>query len=238
MSTPHIGAKEGDIAEVMLMPGDPLRAKYIADNYLEDVVCFNEVRNMLGFTGTYKGKRISVMGHGMGMPSIGIYVNELMMFYGVKTIIRIGTSGAQQPHIHIGDVVLGQGCCTTSDMNRLIFPGTYAPVADYDLLRTAYEKAKEIGQGVHVGLISSGDMCYGVAKSNAPASFAQFGCLAGEMEGAALYTIAKKHKCRALCMVTISDSRFERDKDMTSQEREQSLNDMIRLALDTVIEFA
>ena len=181
MSTPHIGAKEGDIAEVMLMPGDPLRAKYIADNYLEDVVCFNEVRNMLGFTGTYKGKRISVMGHGMGMPSIGIYVNELMMFYGVKTIIRIGTSGAQQPHIHIGDVVLGQGCCTTSDMNRLIFPGTYAPVADYDLLRTAYEKAKENGQGVHVGLISSGDMFYGVAKSNAPASFAQFGCLAGEL---------------------------------------------------------
>ena len=235
MSTPHIGAKPGEIAEIVLMPGDPLRAKFVADNYLEDVICFNEVRNMLGFTGTYKGKRISVMGHGMGMPSIGIYVSELMMFYGVKAIIRIGTSGTSRPEIQLGDIVMAQGCCTNSDMNRHVFPGTYAPVADYELLRTAYEKAKEMGQKVFVGNISSGDIA--AARPETPANFNDFGCMAGEMEGAALYTLAKKHKARALCMVTVSDQHLTKEK-MSSQQREQTLDKMIRLALETAAEFA
>ena len=232
MATPHINAKEGAFAKCILLPGDPRRAKYIADNFLENAEEVTNVRNILGFTGTYKGRKISVMGTGMGVPSIGIYVNELMKFYGIEVACRIGTCGSKEP---IGSVLLAQGCCTNSDMNRLIFPGTYAPVADYELLRTAYEKSKAAGKNVRVGNFLTSDMFYQVAPNPKFAMWSEFGVIGTEMEGAALYTIAKKYKKRALVMATVSDGN---GKEMTAEERETSLNDMIRLALDTVWEFA
>ncbi|MBR5502029.1 MAG: purine-nucleoside phosphorylase [Oscillospiraceae bacterium] len=232
MATPHINAKDGAFAKCILLPGDPRRAKFIADNFLENAEEVTNVRNILGFTGTYKGRKISVMGTGMGVPSIGIYVNELMMHYGIEVACRIGTCGSKEP---IGSVLLAQGCCTNSDMNRLVFPGTYAPVADYELLRTAYEKAKAAGKTVRVGNFLTSDMFYQVAPDPRFALWSQFGVIGTEMEGAALYTIAKKYKKKALVMATVSDGN---GKEMTTEERETTLNDMIRLALDTVWEFA
>lgn len=235
MSTPHNKAQMGDIAESILLPGDPLRAKYIAENFLTDAVCFNDVRGMLGFTGTYKGKRISAMGTGMGIPSISIYVNELIRFYSVKNLIRVGTCGAFQEGIGLKDIILGMGACTDNGFLRRIFPGDYAPIADFELLNTAYEKAQEKGTKTYVGLLKSSDMFYGERPAGSEL-WAQYGVIGVEMEAAALYTIAAKYKAKALAICSVSDG-SKLKAELTSEEREKSLSDMITLALDTAWEF-
>ncbi len=236
MST-HIGAKPGDIAKGILLPGDPLRAKYIAENFLENPTCFNNVRGMLGFTGTYKGKRVSAMGTGMGIPSISIYINELMRDYGVENLIRIGTCGSMNPNIRMKDIIIAEGACTDNDFNRHVFPGSYCPISDFDLLRTAVLKSKELGIKTWVGNVMSGDMFYGEEEALGGNLWQKYGVLGGEMEAAALLTFAKKYNARALAMVTVSDSSFEEDGNMTPEEREKSLNNMITIALDTICEF-
>ena len=235
MST-HIGAAEGAIAKGILLPGDPLRAKYIAENFLDEPVLFNNVRGILGYTGAYQGKRVSVMGTGMGMPSISIYVTELMKFYGVKNLVRVGTCGSFKKEIGLKDVILGIGCCTDNGYLRHTFPGDFAPIANFELLNTAYEKAVENGKKVYVGLLKSGDMFYFEPDTYGNDKWAQYGVIGAEMEGAALYTLAAKYKCRALTICSVSDGIFEKT-ELTSEEREQSLNDMITIALDTVADF-
>ena len=181
MSTPHNAAKPGQIAKTVLMPGDPLRAKYVAEHYLEDVVCFNEVRNMYGFTGTYQGHPVSVMGSGMGMPSIGIYSYELYNFYDVDTIIRIGTAGGLSPHVHLREVVMGQAACTNSNfVAQYKLPGTFAPICDFELLRQAVEEAERLGVTYHVGNLLSTDVFYGDLADNK--AWVEMGVLATEME--------------------------------------------------------
>ena len=234
MSTPHIRAKDGDFAEGILLPGDPLRAKYIAENFLENAELVTDVRGILGYTGTWKGKRVSVMGTGMGMPSISIYVNELINEYGVKNLIRIGTCGSAREEIKLKDVILAEGCCTDSGMLD-VFPGDFAPIANFDLLNTCYEKSLERGNNTFVGLMKSSD-CFYCEKLPGDDLWFKYGVLGVEMEGAALYTIAAKYGVRALMLCTVSDSFFDK-RELTSEEREKSLNDMIELALDTVIEF-
>ncbi len=235
MSTPHIKAQMGEIAESILLPGDPLRAKYIAEKFFENPVLFNDVRGILGYTGMYKGKRVSVMGTGMGIPSISIYATELVKFYGVKNLIRVGTCGSFREEIGLKDIILAEGCCTDSGFLRHIFPGDYAPIADFDLLNTAYEKATARGTKTFVGLVKSSDMFYGEAAPGME-NWVKYGVLGAEMEGAALYTIAAKYKCRALCICSVSDG-AKLKTELTSEERERSLDEMITLALDTVIEF-
>ncbi|HLR64180.1 MAG TPA: purine-nucleoside phosphorylase [Pseudogracilibacillus sp.] len=230
----HIGAKKGDIAETILLPGDPLRAKYIAENYLEDVIQYNDVRGMLGFTGTYKGKRISVQGTGMGVPSISIYVNELIQEYDVQTLVRVGTCGGMQEDIHVRDIVLGQAATTDSQMNRLVFGGVdYAPIADFNLLQKAYQLAEERELTTHVGNIFTSDAFY---RDNAEAFndlLIKHNVLAVEMEAAALYTLAAKFNRQALTILTVSDHIITGEQT-TSEERQTSFNDMMTLALDTV----
>lgn len=230
----HIGAKPGEIAERILLPGDPMRAKYIAEHFLENAVCFNEVRGMYGYTGTYKGVPMSVMGTGMGMPQISIYATELMRDYGVKTLIRIGTCGALRPEMQLMDVVLAQGTCTDSGMNH-IFAGYFAPIADFDLLYTAANKADERGLGVVVGPVNSVDLLYR-ERGEIDQNWAKYGVVASEMEGCALYTIAAKYGRRALTMLSVSDSRYI-DRELTFEEKQTGLNNMISLALDTAIEY-
>ncbi|MGV8026194.1 MAG: purine-nucleoside phosphorylase [Anaerolineaceae bacterium] len=232
MST-HIGAKPDDIAEGILLPGDPLRAKFIADNFFEKTTCFNTVRNMLGFTGFYKGKRVSTMGTGMGIPSISIYINELMKDYGVKTLIRVGTCGPMQSNLKLKDVIIAQGACTNNDFNRRVFNASYCPVANFELLRAAYLNTKNVGFNVHIGNVISGDLFY-ADKTPQFKMWQKYGVLAGEMETAALYTFAKKYDARALAMVTVVETEGE---EMSADEREKSLGNMIMLALDTIIEF-
>ncbi len=233
MST-HINAKKGDIAEIVLLPGDPLRAKYIAETFFENPVCYNNVRGMLGFTGTYNGKRVSVQGTGMGMPSLSIYVNELLRFYGAKQLIRIGSCGAMQEEVKIRDVILAQAATTTSNMNRRRFgETTYAPIANFDLLHATYMKAQEKGLNVHVGNILSEDSFYEDNDEPRNAKLMDYGILAVEMEAAELYTLAAKHKAQALCVLTVSDSIITHE-ETTAEERERTFNDMITLVLDTV----
>ncbi|MEG2634112.1 MAG: purine-nucleoside phosphorylase, partial [Oscillospiraceae bacterium] len=232
MSTPHIKAEMGEIAESILLPGDPLRAKYIAENFFESPVLFNDVRGILGYTGCYKGNRISVMGTGMGMPSISIYITELMKFYGVKNLIRIGTCGSLKAEIGLKDIILGIGCCTDNGYIRHTFPGDYAPIADFQLLNTAYEKSLELGKKVYVGLLKSSDMFYFEPTTYGIDKWTEYGVIGAEMEGAALYTLAAKYKCHALTICSVSDGMFEKT-ELTSDEREKSLNDMITIALDT-----
>lgn len=236
MSTPHNKAELGEIAESILLPGDPLRAKYIAENFLESPALFNDVRGMLGYTGTYQGKRVSVMGTGMGMPSISIYATELMQFYGVKNLVRVGTCGSTRKEIGLKDVILGIGCCTDNGFLYHNFPGDYAPIADFELLNTAYEKATERGKKVYVGLLKSSDAFYVEPGTYGADKWAQYGVIGLEMEGAALYTLAAKFRCRALTICSVSDSLVD-TAELTSQEREQSLNDMITIGLDTVAAF-
>ncbi|MFC7678448.1 purine-nucleoside phosphorylase [Paenibacillus sp. GCM10028914] len=233
MST-HIGAKPGDIAESILLPGDPLRAKFIADTYLEDVICYNEVRGMYGFTGTYKGKRISVQGSGMGVPSIGIYVNELISEYGVKNLFRVGTCGAMQEHVHVRDVILAQAACTDSAMNRHHFLGyDFSPIASFPLLKAAYDRGVEKGLNLHVGNIFTSDVFYREDKS-AVQRLMEHGVLGVEMETTALYTIAARKGVRALTILTVSDHLLT-GEETTSEERQTSFNDMMEVALDTAI---
>ncbi|OAS86125.1 MULTISPECIES: purine-nucleoside phosphorylase [Metabacillus] len=229
----HIGAKENEIAETVLLPGDPLRAKYIAETFLNDVTCYNEVRGMLGFTGTYKGNRISVQGTGMGVPSISIYINELMQSYGVQQLIRVGTCGAIQKDVKVRDVILAMSASTDSQMNRLTFGGVdYAPTANFDLLKKAYDTGLEKGLNLKVGNVFTADMFY---NDNAELEkWAQYGILAIEMESAALYTLAAKYDRKALSVLTVSDHILT-GEETTSEERQTTFNDMIVVALDAAI---
>lgn len=229
----HIGAKKGEIADKILLPGDPLRAKYIAENFLENTTCYNEVRGMLGFTGTYKGKRISVQGTGMGVPSISIYVNELMREYDVQTLIRVGSCGAIQKDVKVRDVILAMSASTDSQMNRLTFGGVdYAPTANFELLKKAYDTAKEHGIDVKVGNVFTADMFY---NDNAELEkWAQYGILALEMETAALYTLAAKFGRKALSVLTVSDHVLT-GEETTAEERQTTFNEMIEIALEAAI---
>jgi len=230
----HIGAKQGEIAETILLPGDPLRAKYIAETYLEDVICYNQVRGMLGFTGTYKGKRVSVQGSGMGIPSISIYTNELISQYGVRNLFRVGTCGAMQEHVHVRDVILAQASCTDSSMNRHVFGGfDYSPIASFSLLKAAYERAVDKGLKLHVGNIFSSDMFYRDDKSIVQ-KLMDYGVLGVEMETTALYTLAAKFGVNALTILTVSDHLLT-GEETTAEERQTTFNGMMEVALDTAV---
>ncbi|MGX6591372.1 purine-nucleoside phosphorylase [Cetobacterium ceti] len=232
MST-HIGAKKGDIAETVLLPGDPLRAKWIAETFLEDVVCYNEVRGMYGYTGTYKGKKVSVQGTGMGVPSISIYVNELIRDYGVKNLIRVGTAGSYREDVKVRDVILAMSSSTTSGINRLRFKGAdYAPTASFELLMKAYKAAEEKGIKVKGGNVLTADEFYGDNFEDYK-KWAEFGVLCVEMETAGLYTIASKFGVNALTILTISDS-LVTGEATTSEERQTTLKEMIEVALETL----
>ncbi|GEN47004.1 purine-nucleoside phosphorylase [Alkalibacillus filiformis] len=234
MST-HIGANKGDIADKILLPGDPLRAKYIAETFLEDVTCYNEVRGMYGYTGTYKGERISVQGTGMGVPSIAIYVNELIQEYDVQKLIRVGSCGALTEDVKVRDVILAQTATTDSQMNRMVFGGVdYAPAADFGLLKNAYDVGEERGLNLRVGNVFTSDSFY---RDNAMELFnklAEYNVLAVEMEATALYTIAAKYNREALAVLTVSDHIIT-GEETTAQERQTTFNDMIEVALDAAI---
>ena len=226
--TPHIGAKYGEIADTVIMAGDPLRAKLMAERFLENPVLYNNVRGMLGYTGTYKGKRVSVQGHGMGIPSIGIYSYELYNFYDVKTIIRVGSAGSMHPDLHIGDLVMAMGACTNSHYgDQYDLPGTYAPIADFSLLRAAVEKAEELGYRYKVGNIYSSDIFYD-ERQGTPA-WQKMGVLAVEMEASALYMNAARCGAKALCICTISDSLVSGEAT-TAEERQNSFTKMMDVA--------
>lgn len=231
----HIGAKQGEIAESILLPGDPLRAKYIAENFLEDVTCYNNVRGMLGFTGTYKGKRVSVQGTGMGVPSISIYVNELIQSYGVKNLIRVGTCGGIQKDVKVRDVIIAMTTCTDSNMNRLTFPGfDFAPCANFDLLKKAYDAGTEKGLQVRVGNVLTADVFYRESMDMVK-KLGDYGVLAVEMETTALYTLAAKYGVNALSVLTVSDHIFT-GEETTAEERQTTFNEMIEIALDAAIQ--
>ena len=227
--TAHNSAKAGDFAKTVLMPGDPLRAKYIAETYLENPRQVNAVRNMFGYTGTYKGKEISVMGGGMGMPSIGIYSYELFNFYDVDQVIRIGSAGAFQDNIKLMDVVIGMGACTDSNYEYGL-PGTFAPIADYELLNRAVETAKRQGTNVVVGNVLSSDVFYN-AMSNVNDLWRDMGVLAVEMEAAALYMNAAKAGKKALCMLTISDHLYT-GESLSAEDRQLGFGKMMEIALE------
>ncbi|MBQ6090228.1 MAG: purine-nucleoside phosphorylase [Lachnospiraceae bacterium] len=232
--TPHNSAQKGDIAKTVLMPGDPLRAKYIAETYLSDVKCFNSVRNMLGFTGKYKGHEVSVMGGGMGMPSVGIYTYELFNFYDVDNIIRIGSAGAYSKDLHVMDVVIAMGACTDSNyVSTFCLPGYYAPIADYGLLSKAVDAAGKLEIPVTVGNIVSSDVFY----SDNPEfneKWAKMGVLGVEMEAAGLYMNAARAGKKALCILTISDH-FYLEEKLSTEERQLGFNNMMKIALETAI---
>lgn len=230
--TPHIGAREGEIASTVLMAGDPLRAQYIAENYLENPVQFNKVRGMLGFTGTYKGKRVSVMGHGMGIPSIGIYSYELYNFYGVETIIRVGSAGSYDNALNLGDLVIAQGACTDSNYGaQFELPGTFAPIGDFGLLRAAVEACEKRGLNYKVGNILSSDVFY---SDNPHADrWMKMGVLAVEMEASALYMNAARAGKRALVICTISDHILT-GEEMSAEERQTTFTNMMEVALSIV----
>lgn len=228
--TPHNTAKLGDIAKKVLLPGDPLRAKYIAETYLEDPVCFNTVRNMFGFTGKYKGEPVSVMGSGMGMPSMGIYSYELFNFYDVDKIIRIGSAGALQDDINVMDIVIAIGACTDSNYaSNYCLPGTFAPTASYALLSKAVEVAKEQGTPVHVGNVVSSDVFYSDDPKKQD-GWKKMGVLCAEMECAALYMNAARAGKQALGILTISDHIY-REEAISAEARQTSFNKMMEIAL-------
>ncbi|EEG48420.1 purine nucleoside phosphorylase [Blautia hydrogenotrophica DSM 10507] len=227
--TPHNGARLGEIAKTVLMPGDPLRAKVIAETYLENPICFNTVRNMFGYTGTYHGKEISVMGSGMGMPSIGIYSYELFHFYDVDKIIRIGSAGGIQDDLRVMDVVVGLGACTDSNYaHQYQLPGTFAPIASYELVEKAVDVARRQGTPVHVGNILSSDVFYNEVSSE---QWKKMGVLCVEMEAAALYMNAARAGKQALCLLTISDHLY-RKESLSAKERQESFHSMMKIALE------
>lgn len=234
MGTPHNRANKGDIAPGVLMPGDPLRAKYVAENFLENPVLFNDVRGMLGYTGTYKGHRVSVMGSGMGIPSISIYANELYMFYDVEKIIRIGTCGCHDEDMNVGSVFIAQSASTNSNINHRIFQGDYAACADFGMLYNAFNAARELGKNVRVGNVLSSDTFYG-ENPDEWKLWHKYGVKNVEMESNGLYTAAAKHGKKALGLFTVSDHMLHKEQNMTPEEREKSLNDMIVIALETII---
>lgn len=230
--TPHIEVdKSGIIAETILLPGDPLRAKFIAETYLENPVQFNAVRNAFGYTGTYKGKKVSVMGTGMGMPSIGIYSFELIHTYGVKNLIRVGSCGAFQEHLNLYDIIIGMGASTNSNFaSQYGLPGTYAPTASWTLLKKAVDLADEKGYPVNVGNILSSDIFYD-DNPDAWKKWAKMGVLAVEMEAAALYMNAARAGVNALCILTVSDSLVTHEAT-TSEERQTAFTKMMEIALE------
>ena len=228
----HIGAKSGDIAETVLLPGDPLRAKHVAEHILEDASCYNEVRGMYGYTGFYRGRKVSVQGTGMGIPSISIYVNELITEYGVKNCIRIGTCGSLQPDIGLRDVILAMSASTDSNFNAIRFQGmTFSPTADFDLLLKAYRAASEVlsNGSVKVGNVLSTDTFYHDDPEHWRL-WASYRILAVEMETAVLYTLGAKYGVRALSVLTVSDD-LVRGEKVSSEERQRSFTDMVRVAL-------
>lgn len=234
MST-HIGAQPGEIAPRVLLPGDPLRAKWIADTYLDDARCYSTVRNMFGYTGRYKGVEVSVQGSGMGMPSASIYAHELLSEYGVKTLVRVGSCGAITDDLKLRDVVAASASCTDSAMNRVRFDGLvdFAPVADFELLRTAVDVADERGIAMRVGSVFAADAFYS-DRPDLYERLALYGVLAVEMESAALYTIAARFRARALTVLTVSDH-IKTGAHTTAQEREQTFGQMVEVALASVV---
>ena len=233
MST-HIAAGAGEIAPVVLMPGDPLRALWIAETFLDDAHCYTEVRGMLGFTGTWNGRPVSVQGSGMGQPSMAIYVNELFRDYDVQSVVRVGSCGALVDGLALRDVVIASGACTDSSMNRIAFEGLdYAPVADFGLLRGAVQAAERRGTEVHVGLLFSSDSFY-AARPELVARMTGYGVLAVEMEASALYTLAAKHGRRALAICTVSDHVLT-GEETTAAEREQTFGEMVEIALAAAV---
>ncbi len=229
--TPHNAANLGDVAKTVLMPGDPLRAKFIAENYLKDVSCFNTVRNMYGYTGTFKGKKVSVMGGGMGMPSIGIYSYELYHFYGVDNIIRIGSAGGIAENVKLRDIVIGMGASTNSNYAaQYKLPGTYAPIADFGLLRKAVEAAEKMNIKTVVGNILSSDTFYDDNR-DANSLWRKMNILAVEMEAAALYMNAARAGKKALCILTVSDHVFT-GESLSAEDRQLTFRDMMEIALE------
>ncbi|MCU5746602.1 purine-nucleoside phosphorylase [Staphylococcus sp. SQ8-PEA] len=230
-STPHIEPNDVPIAKTVLMPGDPLRAKYIADHYLDNVEQFNSVRNMFGYTGTYKGKTVSVMGSGMGMPSIGIYSYELYNFFDVETIIRVGSCGALQPQINLYDLIIAQAASTNSNyVDQYNIPGHYAPIADFNLMVKAKQYADQLGATVHVGNVLSSDTFYN-ADTQFNDQWQQMGILGIEMESAALYLNAVHAGRQALGIFTVSDH-ILRDEATTAEERQNAFTQMMEVALE------
>ena len=231
MSTPHNQAQVGEIAQTVLMPGDPLRAKFLAETYLENVHQFNAVRNMLGYTGTYKGKKVSIMGSGMGQPSIGIYSHELFSQYGVEAIIRIGSCGALIENVHLRDVIIAQGACTDSNFaHQFELPGTYSAISSYDLLEKAVTHAKEKNVNYHVGNIIASDIFYHFDQGTTQ-KWASMGCLGVEMESYALFATAARLGKKALTLLTVSDS-LVTDEQTTPEEREKTFTAMMEIALE------
>ena len=230
--TPHIGAKYGEIAETVIMAGDPLRARFMAEKYLDNPVCINEVRGMLGYTGTYKGKRVTMMGHGMGMPSIGLYTYELYNFYGVKTIIRVGSAGAYHKNLHLGDLVLAEGACTDSNYaDQYQLDGMFAPIGDFDLLRKAADVCDNMGLNYMVGNVVSSDLFY--RENPNTKGWIKMGVLAVEMEVAALYMNAARSGNRALGILTISDHILTGEKT-TAEQRQTTFTNMMEVALSLI----
>lgn len=231
--TPHIGAKYGEIADKVIMAGDPRRAKFMAERYLENPQLVNEVRGMLCFTGTYKGKRVSVMGHGMGVSSIGIYTYELFNFYGVEKIIRTGSAGSYQADLHCGDVVIAMGACDNSNYAaQYMLPGTFAPIADFSLVSKAVAKAESMGINYRVGNVLASETFYSDDKEGWK-RWQKMGVLAVEMEASALYMNAARSGNKALCICTISDSLITHE-ETTAEQRERSFTDMMEIAFDII----
>ncbi|MDG1732809.1 MAG: purine-nucleoside phosphorylase [Thalassotalea sp.] len=234
MATPHIEAKVGDIADTVLMPGDPLRAKFIAETFLEDAVCVNQVRGMLGYTGTYKGKRLTVMGSGMGVPSISIYATELYKDYGVENIIRIGSCGAVSPSVKVMDVIIGMGASTDSAVNRARFNNhDFAAIADYGLLKNAADAAANLGKDIKVGNVFTADLFY----TPLPQVFdliEKHGILGVEMEAAGLYGVAAEYGKKALAILTVSDH-IRTGESLSSELRQTAFKDMMEIALESTL---
>lgn len=234
MATPHINAKRGDFADTVLMPGDPLRAQYIAETYLENLRQVNDVRNMLGYTGTYQGRAISVMGHGMGIPSVSIYAKELITDFGVRSLIRVGSCGAVRDDVKVRDVVIGMGACTDSKVNRMRFNDhDFAAIADFELTRHAVAAARAQQVAVKVGNLFSADLFYNPQPEMA-ALMKRYGIVGVEMEAAGLYGVAAEFGARALTICTVSDHILQGDS-LSSADRQSTFNDMMSIALDTVL---
>jgi purine-nucleoside phosphorylase len=236
--TPHISAPDDAFAETCLLPGDPLRAKWIADTFLDDAEQVTAVRNVLGFTGTHNGKRVSVMGTGMGVPSISIYASELIDTYGVRKLIRVGSCGSLQPHLGLNDVVVGMGACTDSGVNRARFEGwDFAAIADYGLLRATVDTAEALGKTVHVGNLMTSDLFYGPTNRSLEETMApirRMGVLAVEMEAAGLYGLAVERGAAALAVCSVSDD-LATGGALSPEDREKSLSDMVTIVLDSVV---
>jgi len=229
----HIEAKKGEIAETVLLPGDPLRAKWIAETFFENPVCYNKVRGMLGYTGTYKGKRVSVQGTGMGIPSALIYCNELIKDYGVKNLIRVGSAGSYQKDVKVRDIVIAMAASSNSGINKSRFINSdFSPTADFSLFMKAVDFARENNITIKAGNVLSSDEFY-EDDYNSYKKWAEFGVLCVEMEAAGIYTVAAKYNVKALAILTISDHLITKE-ETTSEERESTFSDMIKIALGTL----